>query len=105
MFTDFIFQIDLAQVCRSVGVLGFMLYMASFAALQLEWIDGYGLTYSFANVLAASLVLISLSADFNLASALIQISWIAIGTVGISIRLIERRKARRAANVTWIAAE
>lgn len=91
MLSNMPFQFDMAQICQSVGVLGFMLYMASFAALQLEWIEGRGLAYSIANVLAASLVLVSLSVEFNLASALIQVSWITIGVLGIALRLRERR--------------
>lgn len=72
---------------RIAGLFGFFFYMASFAALQLKLLDGQGLTYSLLNVLAASLVLVSLVAEFNLASALIQVSWIVIGFVGICLRL------------------
>jgi len=36
-----------------------------------------------AGILAASLVLVSLIHQFNLASALIQISWIGISVVGV----------------------
>ena len=81
--------------CRLVGVAGFLLYMASFAALQLEWIDGHGFACSLLNIAAACLVLISLTADFNLASALIQASWIAIGAIGVGIRLWHARKRKK----------
>lgn len=79
--------IDADQFCRVAGLVGFTFYMASFAALQFKIIDGHGLTYPLLNVLAAFLVLISLAAEFNLASTLTQVSWIIIGCAGIILRL------------------
>ncbi|MEL6571402.1 MAG: hypothetical protein AAFQ64_07085 [Pseudomonadota bacterium] len=84
---------DADQFCRIAGLVGFTFYMASFAALQFKVIDGHGLTYSLLNVLAAFLVLISLAAEFNLASALIQVGWIIIGCAGIILRLRKRYQA------------
>ncbi|MDA9208459.1 hypothetical protein N9O61_06210, partial [Octadecabacter sp.] len=66
----------------------------SFAALQFNVIQGQGLMYPALNVLAASLVLASLTVEFNLASALIQISWIVIGCAGIFIRLAKTRSPK-----------
>ncbi|MEE9429115.1 MAG: hypothetical protein V3V25_13315 [Paracoccaceae bacterium] len=70
-----------------IGVLGFLIYVFSFGGVQFGWLDGNGWPYSFYNVLAASLVAISLVVEFNLSSALIQGSWIGIGLVGLSKRL------------------
>jgi len=70
-------------VFDAFGLLGFIVYLAAFSALQFEWLDGNGRAYAWANILAASFVLVSLVEAFNLASALIQISWIIIGYVGI----------------------
>ncbi len=94
MFDLISLGLDLSLVCKWLGVAGFILYMASFAALQLEMIDGHGLIYPLSNVLAASLVLVSLTAEWNLASALIQVSWITIGTIGVAVRLRRSRPAR-----------
>ena len=69
------------------GVLGFMVYIVAFGAVQLGWLDGNSNAYSLSNVLAASLVAISLIQEFNLASALIQGSWIVIGLIGLALRL------------------
>lgn len=69
-----------------VGVLGFIIYISAFSAVQLEWMNGNGMAFSLANTLAAVLVAISLIADFNLASALIQGSWIVIGLAGVAMR-------------------
>jgi len=74
--------------------LGFAAYLGGFGALQFGWLDGNGKTYAWINVIAASFVLISLYDAFNLASVLIQVSWIVIGYVGIV-----RRSGRQEPNV------
>lgn len=66
-----------------IGLLGFLVYMSGFGWVQIGWMDGNGAKYSLCNVLAASLVAISLIAEFNLSSALIQGSWIFIGLFGL----------------------
>lgn len=86
---DFL-AVDFDSLCRSVGVIGFLTYMAAFTALQMEWLDGHGLSYSALNVIAAALVLVGLAVDFNLASALIQVSWIGIGLTGMAVRMRTR---------------
>lgn len=86
---------DVVWICRTLGVMGFLSYMAGYAALQLRMIDGDGLTYSVSKVLGATLVLISLSTDFNLSAVLIQVSFLVIGLLGIAIRLRDRRHQRR----------
>lgn len=67
----------------TIGLLGVLFYVGSYAALQLGWLDGSSLPYSLLNGCAASLVLISLTHNFNLASAVIQIVWIIISLLGI----------------------
>lgn len=69
-----------------VGVLGFITYFISFGSVQFGLMDGNSTAYSLSNVLAASLVAVSLAAEFNLASALIQGSWIVIGLSGLALR-------------------
>lgn len=73
-----------------IGLLGFAAYVASYAALQLGWLDGNGVPYTVANVVAASMVLVSMLEQFNLASALIQVTWIAFGLLGLALRLNRR---------------
>ncbi len=77
------------------GLLGFAGYLCSFGALQFGLLDGNGKTYAWTNVLAASFVLISLYDAFNLASALIQVSWIVIGYFGIVRRSGQRAEIGR----------
>lgn len=83
--------LDFDQFLQACGVLGFLFYVGAFAALQLQIIEGKSVTYTIANITAASLVMLSLIVDFNFASALIQGSWIMIGLVGLALRMPRRR--------------
>lgn len=78
--------------CQIVGLVGFIAYLTGFAALQFRLVDGSGVFFSVINIFAAVCVLISLTEAFNLASALIQISWILIGIAGLLLRLLSRRR-------------
>lgn len=73
---------DMSQL-QLAGLVGVALYLGSYAALQTGFLRGNGYAYAALNLAASSLVLISLFQDFNLSSALIQISWILISTVGM----------------------
>lgn len=81
------------QILELIGVAGFVFYMLSYGLLQLGKISGQSYVYTLLNMLAAALVLISLLHQFNLASALIQISWIGISIVGL-FRLWNTRRSR-----------
>jgi hypothetical protein len=74
-----------------VGVLGFILYISAFAAVQWGLMNGNSMTYSLANVSSSVLVAISLIAEFNLSAALIQGSVITIGVSGLVLRLHRAR--------------
>ena len=75
-----------------IGHLGVVFYVGSYAALQSGLIRGASYSYAFLNLIAASLVLISLTNAFNAASALIQVFWIAISLIGITrLFLVQRR--------------
>lgn len=68
----------------AIGLVGVVLYIAAYAALQLGLVQGSGYTYTVTNLVAALLVLVSLMESFNLSSAIIQITWIAISIFGLS---------------------
>ncbi len=75
-----------------IGILGVALYLGSYAALQFGLMRGRGYAYAAVNAAAAGCVLLSLVQDFNLSSALIQVSWITISIIGISrLYLLSRR--------------
>jgi len=83
---------DNASLHDWAGYLGVAVYLGSYVALQLGFIRGSGYHYAFLNMIAASLLLISLYENFNLASAIIQGSWILISLVGITrVFLINHR--------------
>ena len=67
-----------------MGLIGAALYLFSYFSLQIGWIHGRGYAYPTLNLLAASFVLIDLERSFNVPSAVIQVSWIAISLFGIA---------------------
>jgi hypothetical protein len=83
---------DTLGVLDVLGVGGFVLYMLAFGAVQFQLLDGNSTGYSIANICAAMLVAVSLISEFNLASALIQGSWILIGMTGLILRFSKARK-------------
>lgn len=68
---------------NTLGLIGVALYIGSYAGLQLRLVKGAGYCHTIMNGLAALLVLISLTKDYNLSSVLIQLSWILISGYGL----------------------
>ena len=80
--------LTLLQICGLIGVAG---YIGSFMAIQFRLMCGNSCAFSLLNILSAAFVLISLTEHFNLASALIQISWIVIGMSGLLFRTLRKQ--------------
>lgn len=76
----------LSLICNGIGVVGFMIYMTNYTLVTFQRIDSRGLLFFSLNTIAATFVLISLTQNFNLASAMIQIVWIVLGTIAIKKR-------------------
>lgn len=72
----------------SIGVMGFALYVLAYGLLTIRVLNGNSLTYFGLNLAAASCVLIGLTVSFNLASALIQLFWVAMSLIGITLHLL-----------------
>ncbi len=101
--TDF-FPVALdAAHYQFVGLLGFALYVAMYTCLSLRIVHSDQIRYFLGNLTAATMVLISLSHEFNLASALIQMFWITMSIPAIVLRLAHRRSDRRADAATRAA--
>ncbi len=66
------------------GLLGVILYIAAYAAMQVGLVRGQSYLYAGTNIIAAICVLFSLTENYNQSSALIQIMWIVISVVGIA---------------------
>ncbi len=63
----------------AIGLFGALLYLTSYVAVQTRKLDGNSLQFTAANTVAALFVLIGLFQNFNIAAAIIQITWVAIG--------------------------
>lgn len=72
------------QLYDAAGLAGVVLYLCSYALLQVGLLRGSGYAYAILNLCASSLVLISQTVAFNLSSAIIQTSWILISLMGIA---------------------
>ena len=76
-----------------VGALGVTLILLAYLLLQLGRLKSEGLAFSALNWLGAAFVLVSLSRDFNLASAVLESIWLVISSVGIAGWIIQRRNS------------
>lgn len=85
---------DLLISYDAVGLMGVACYIMAYASLQLRLLRGTDYTYTGMNLTAATLVLISLSNNFNLSSAIIQVSWIGISLFGIGWTLHRHHSTR-----------
>ena len=79
------------------GVFGFMLYVFNYAMLTLRRFTSDDIIFFVINFSAASLVLLGLTASFNLAAAMIQGFWIVMSIIGISLRVSRRSHLSRMA--------
>lgn len=86
------FSNTIPALAELTGVLGFGLYVLTYALLTLRYICGHSVVYFTMNLAAAVCVLIGLSVSFNLASAMIQIFWISMSLIGITMQLSRMRR-------------
>ncbi|MEO8242686.1 MAG: cyclic nucleotide-binding domain-containing protein [bacterium] len=82
------------SIYEIAGLVGVVFYLGSYLALQLAILEGSGYPYASLNLLAAAMILISLSESFNLWSAIIQVSWILISIVGMGLYYFKTRAIR-----------
>ena len=68
------------QIC---GLLGAGFYIASYTLLQIGRLEGDSAMYILLNVAGALCVLLSLLKEFNLATAVIQLTFLSMSVVGI----------------------
>ncbi len=94
MENGLIFTLSTEVFFELIGLTGFVFYMMAYGLLQLGRIDGNGQRYVVLNLVAALMVLISLVDQFNLASMLIQVSWVAISMIGL-VRIWYNRRAKK----------
>lgn len=80
---------EILQLC---GVLGSILYVGGFALVQTGRICGNGPYYSVNQLIAATLVILSLIGAFNLGAFLIQVGFLTFGSFGLARRYWLRRR-------------
>jgi uncharacterized membrane protein YesL len=66
-----------------IGMSGTFLIVGAFIMLQLEKLNPKSLAYNLTNLFGAILLLISLCYNFNLASFVIELFWIAASLIGL----------------------
>ena len=66
-----------------VGMVGVVIVVITYFLLQSEKIDAKGFLYSFLNAFGSLLVVYSLLYNWNLASFIIEFSWILISLYGL----------------------
>lgn len=66
-----------------LGLVGVLLILTAYAALQLGRMDAADRIYSFLNLVGAVLILISLTVDFNLSAFVIESAWVVISLYGL----------------------
>jgi len=66
-----------------VGLFGVGLYIGIYILLRLEILRGGSFPHSLLSLIGASCVLLSLTENFNLSSAIIQSTWIVISILGL----------------------
>lgn len=73
----------LSLIADIVGMLGTCLVVGAFFLLQLNKVSPKGLIYNLMNLVGAIFLLFSLCINFNLASFVIEIFWIAASLIGL----------------------
>ena len=71
------------NIYTNIGIFGVIIYLINYTCLQMGLISGQSYLYAAVVILGASCILISLLADFNLPTAIIQCSFILISITGI----------------------
>ena len=80
--------LDLVDLCRAVGLIGFVIYAAGFFCLSTGRLNSGRPLYFGLMFTASSCVMISLWVDFNLSAALIQGFYIVMSLTGLVLRRI-----------------
>ena len=67
----------------AIGTAGTLMVVAAYFGTQMRYINSDDLIFPILNLLGALLISVSLIHNFNLASALMEVFWIAISIFGI----------------------
>jgi hypothetical protein len=81
-----------------IGSIGVALIILAYAAVQVRRMKPEQLSYSVMNMVGATLILVSLRYNFNLASVIIEIFWIMISLWGIVLWFKNRSQPSESAS-------
>jgi hypothetical protein len=73
-------------VYRAIGLLGAAIFVVAYLANQARWLNSEDWRFPAANLAGALLILISLLAEWNLPSVVIEVFWAAISVYGLMRR-------------------
>jgi hypothetical protein len=71
---------------RAIGLFGAAIYVVAYFANQARWLKAEDWRFPAANLVGALLILVSLSAEWNLPSVVIEAFWAAISVYGLMNR-------------------
>ena len=71
------------------GIAGVILLVITYLLLQVNRLQSAGLLYSLLNAIGASLIILSLLANFNLSAFLMEAFWVLISLIGV-VRYMRR---------------
>jgi hypothetical protein len=71
------------EVFRAIGLVGAACFIGSYFATQKRWLSAHDWRYPAANLVGAVLVMISLFAEWNLPSVVLELFWAAISVYGL----------------------
>lgn len=74
----------LATQFNTIGIIGVILVLLAYFLLQIDKLPQDSIIYSLLNLIGSIFILISLFYTWNLASFIIEISWLAISIFGLS---------------------
>lgn len=66
-----------------IGILGVIIIIIAYILLQLEKMDPKGLSFSLLNTIGAFFIIVSLVYDWNLASFIMEFTWMIVSFYGI----------------------
>jgi hypothetical protein len=78
-----------------IGIIGVFLCLCAYTLNVLQRIDTDGYIYPMLNAISSVMILTSLTTNFNLASALMEGSWLCVSLVAVvsALRRVEQRIA------------
>lgn len=67
----------------AIGLVGAAMILGAYAGVQLKRLDPHDLPALLLNLGGASLVIVSLFFEFNLAAFLLEVAWVAVAVAGL----------------------